>query len=455
MEMTEAVQTPRKLNVAIIGLGDIGKKLLEMLKIHGEDIGHISVFNRTNLENDTTTRQFIAQQLGTDQSSIALNRYKPENEKTVSFHYGDNEEGLDKALANADLVIDIAGVARRTGQSRSDLLKDNAAIQKKYAPALSRWYKEHPDGTIINVANPVDAMGSYISEVTGIPHERIVGLSSWLDEARLIQSIAFTLNIPHRNIRNAETFGQHGDTMVVAASNIEVSLNEGKTWIPLIEAVTPEQLEKIKEATVKGGGKYTELNTVKNEAGEVIQKGKSDYFGPAGAVKGMVDRYIARTLHGAEPIIVRNSVYSEEHGCSFGQNCSFNPDGTLKIHPMSKLSDEEQKQLDKSIAECQKIEAELHAIMSIQEFAKKEGKYVRGVKQGDNFVIQALTGDKDQLIKDMVTLGIDENTISHKSGCITITPQADNDNNKKVEQIVTGFMAMAGKELGNNTAMRR
>jgi malate dehydrogenase len=153
------------------------------------------------------------------------------------------------ALEGADLVIETAGLARKPGMSRSDLLEKNAAILATHAKAVRT---NAPQAVVIVVTNPVDVMTHWFRQLTGFPRRRVFGESGTLDTARFRTFVALELGVAPRDVTGF-VLGTHGDTMVPILSLSSVA------GVPLPRLLPPDRLGAIVERTKKGGGEIVEL----------------------------------------------------------------------------------------------------------------------------------------------------------------------------------------------------
>jgi malate dehydrogenase len=146
--------------------------------------------------------------------------------------------------AGSDIVIITAGLARKPGMSRDDLLKKNAAI----VGDVSRQVKAtSPDAIIIMVSNPLDVMAYVAMRETGFPRERVIGMAGVLDTARYRTFLSMEMDVSVEDIQ-ALVLGGHGDSMVPIVSMTTVS------GIPITHFIEPDRLEQIIDRTRKGGG---------------------------------------------------------------------------------------------------------------------------------------------------------------------------------------------------------
>ena len=161
-------------------------------------------------------------------------------------------EGFDSRLigtngyeetAGSDIVVITAGIARKPGMSRDDLLNTNAGIVKQVSEHVK---KTSPDAIIIMVSNPLDVMSWVAKEVTGFPRERVLGMAGVLDTARYRAFLAEAMDVSVRDIQ-AMVLGGHGDTMVPLASYTTVS------GIPVRQLLGADKLKAIVDRTRTGG----------------------------------------------------------------------------------------------------------------------------------------------------------------------------------------------------------
>lgn len=153
---------------------------------------------------------------------------------------GTNDYG---PAAGSDLFIVTAGIARKPGMSRDDLLRTNVAIVKSVSEEIKQC---SPDAIVIVVSNPLDVMAWVAKEVTGFPRERVVGMAGVLDTARYRSFLAQALDVSVEDIQ-AMVLGGHGDTMVPLISYTTVS------GIPVTQLINGSELDAIVERTRKGG----------------------------------------------------------------------------------------------------------------------------------------------------------------------------------------------------------
>ena len=148
-----------------------------------------------------------------------------------------------EGAADSELFIVTAGIARKPGMSRDDLLKTNAGIVESVSSEIARVA---PDSIIIMVSNPLDVMAWVAMQTTGFPRERVIGMAGVLDTARYRSFISLELGVSVEDIQ-ALVLGGHGDTMVPLVSYTTIS------GIPLTQFLGNERIEALLERTRKGG----------------------------------------------------------------------------------------------------------------------------------------------------------------------------------------------------------
>ncbi|MGB6501330.1 MAG: malate dehydrogenase [Thermoplasmata archaeon] len=153
------------------------------------------------------------------------------------------------AIAGADVVVETAGLARKPGMSRSDLLEKNAAIVRGHAQAVRA---KAPGAVCVVVTNPVDVMTYYFRGQCGLPASRVFGESGTLDTARFRWFVAEALSVAPRDVTGF-VLGTHGDTMVPILSLTSVS------GVPLARLLSAEKIAAIVERTRGGGGEIVNL----------------------------------------------------------------------------------------------------------------------------------------------------------------------------------------------------
>ncbi|WP_018252354.1 malate dehydrogenase [Salinispora mooreana] len=185
--------------------------------------------------------------------------------KLVGVTTGPNGEGYE-AIEGSDVVVVTAGLPRKPGMSRMDLLETNAKIVRQVAENVAKYA---PNAVVIVVSNPLDEMTALAQIATQFPHNRVLGQAGMLDTARFTNFVAEALGVPVASVRTL-TLGSHGDTMVPVPSQSSVA---GK---PLREAMPAEQIEELVVKTRNGGAEVVAL-----------LKTGSAYYAPSAAAARM------------------------------------------------------------------------------------------------------------------------------------------------------------------------
>jgi len=225
----------------------------------------------------------------------------------------------------SDLFIVTAGVARKPGMSRDDLLKTNAAIVRSVSSEIARVA---PDSIVIVVSNPLDVMAYVAMTTTGFPRERILGMAGVLDTARFRSFIALELDVSVEDIQ-ALVLGGHGDTMVPLVNYTTVS------GIPLSQLLTMDCIEALIDRTRKGGA-------------EIVSylKTGSAYYAPSSAAVQMAET-IARDKNRILPCAAYLEGEYGQEGIFLGVPCKLG-EGGLKGIIEVELSEKERSDLASS-----------------------------------------------------------------------------------------------------------
>ena len=185
--------------------------------------------------------------------------------KVVGATTGKDGSGYE-AIAGSGVVVVTAGLPRKPGMSRMDLLETNAGIVRQVAENIA---KHAPDAVVIVVSNPLDEMTALASAATGFPKHQVLGQAGMLDTARFTYFVAETLAVPVGSVSTL-TLGSHGDTMVPVPSRCEVN---GR---PLTELLPAAKIEELVVRTRNGGA----------EVNNLLKTG-SAYYAPSAAAARM------------------------------------------------------------------------------------------------------------------------------------------------------------------------
>jgi len=236
------------------------------------------------------------------------------------------------ASADSDIVIITAGIARKPGMSRDDLISTNAGIVKavtRQVAALS------PDSILIIVSNPLDAMCHVAYETSGFRKERVIGMAGVLDSARFRAFIAMELNVSVENT-HAFVLGGHGDTMVPLPRYSTVA------GIPITELLAKDRIEALVERTRNGGAEIVGL-----------LKSGSAYYAPASAAVEMAESI----LKDKKKILPCAAYLEGEYGINelfMGVPVKLGAKGAEEIIEIT-LTKEEKDALQKSAAAVQEL----------------------------------------------------------------------------------------------------
>jgi len=227
--------------------------------------------------------------------------------------------------ANSEIVVITAGIARKPGMSRDDLLNTNFKIM---SDVVAKAVAASPNTILIVVSNPLDAMAQTAFKQAGLPRERVIGMAGVLDSARFRTFIAEELNVSVENV-TAFVLGGHGDTMVPLSRYSTVA------GIPITELIEPARLKELETRTANGGA-------------EIVKhlKTGSAYYAPSAAAVEMVEAI----LKDKKKILPCAAYLQGEYGISglyVGVPCKLGAKGLEQIIQI-KLTAEEQAALQKS-----------------------------------------------------------------------------------------------------------
>ena len=250
-------------------------------------------------------------------------------EKHDAHIIGTNEY---EASEESDIVIITAGITRKPGMSRDDLLATNSGIIRSVTAEVTRF---SPDAVLIVVSNPLDAMCHVAYEASGFPRNRVVGMAGVLDSARFRAFIAMELKVSVENV-HASVLGGHGDTMVPLPRYSTVA------GIPITELLPKDRIEAIVDRTRNGGAEIVRL-----------LKTGSAYYAPASAAVEMVESI----LKDKKKILSCAAYLKGEygiHGLFIGVPVKLGAGGIEEIIQIS-LTDEEKEALKNSAAAVQEL----------------------------------------------------------------------------------------------------
>ncbi len=249
-------KTSARKKIALVGAGNIGGTLAHLAALKG--LGDVVLFDV--VEGVPQGKALDLSQCGPVEGFDA--------HITGSNDYED--------IAGADVVIVTAGVARKPGMSRDDLLGINLKVMKAVGEGIKA---NAPDAFVICITNPLDAMVWALREFSGLPHQKVVGMAGVLDSARFATFLAWEFGVSVKDV-NAFVLGGHGDTMVPVLSYSTIS------GIPVhdlarIKGVDAARLDEIVKRTRGGGGEIVAL----------LGTG-SAYYAPATSAIAMAEAYL-------------------------------------------------------------------------------------------------------------------------------------------------------------------
>lgn len=290
--------------ITIIGAGKVGSAAaFDILKDHIDDVTLIDIYE--NLAK--------GEALDMMQSAPA-----------IEFDGKINGTSNLADMQGSELIILIAGQARKPDQTRIDLMNNNAKVIRQVVKEIAKYA---PDSKLMVVTNPVDVMTFIARKESGLPPNHVFGMGNILDTNRFRAYIAQELNVSRQDV-NALVIGEHGDTMVPLVEYASVS------GIPITTLLTKVQIDKIIQQTINSGADVIKL------------KGATTYA-PAAVIAMMADAVI----HGRNRVMSVSTCPQGEYSCqavSIGVPVVLGKNGVEKIIEL-KLSQESQQRFDKSV----------------------------------------------------------------------------------------------------------
>ena len=297
--------------ITLIGAGQIGGTLAHLIAL--KDLADVVLF-------DVAAGIAKGKALDIAQSS-------PVNGFNINLRGTDNYEDTK----NSDVIIITAGVPRKPGMTRDDLLEINLKIIKQVAEGIK---KTSPNAFVICITNPLDVIVMALQKYSGLPKNKIVGMAGILDSSRFIYFLSEELKVPVQKIKSF-VLGGHGDSMVAMLGSTEV---DGKKIENLVREgkLNKEKLNSIIDRTKKGGAEIVKF----------LEKG-SAFYAPAASGVEMAECYL-KDLKKQLPCAVHlNGEYGAKDIYA-GVPVIIGSNGVEKIIEL-KLSDEEKKNFEKSI----------------------------------------------------------------------------------------------------------
>ena len=298
--------------ISLIGAGQIGGTLAHLITI--KELADVTLFDVA--EGIAKGKALdIAQSTAIDGFNINL---------TGTSNYDDTK--------NSDVIIVTAGVARKPGMTRDDLLETNLKIIKQVSKGIKN---SSPNAFVICITNPLDVIVMALQKYSKLPKNKVVGMAGILDSSRFKYFLSKELNIPSKNI-DTLVLGGHGDTMVPMPKHTTVNKK------PLKEMIKEDRLNSIIDRTRKGGAEIIKL----------LEKG-SAFYAPAASGIEMAEAYIKDS----KKILPCAAYLDGEYGVKgiyAGVPVKIGKDGVEKIIEID-LSDDEQKQFNFSIKTVQEL----------------------------------------------------------------------------------------------------
>ena len=297
--------------ITLIGAGQIGGTLAHLIALR--ELGDVVLF-------DVAAGIAKGKALDIAQSS-------PVNGFNINLSGTDNYEDTK----NSDVIIITAGVPRKPGMTRDDLLGINLKIIKQVAEGIK---KTSPNAFVICITNPLDVIVMALQKYSGMPKNKIVGMAGILDTSRFIYFLSQELNVPVQKIKSL-VLGGHGDSMVAMLNFTEV---DGKKINELVNegTIKKERLYEIIDRTKKGGAEI-----VKH-----LEKG-SAFYAPAASGVEMAESYLKNLKKQLPCAAYLNGEYGTKDIYA-GVPVIIGSDGVEKIVELN-LSTEEKENFEKSI----------------------------------------------------------------------------------------------------------
>ena len=240
-------------------------------------------------------------------------------------------------IKNSDVIIITAGVPRKPGMSRDDLLGINLKIIKQVAQGIK---KNSPDAFVICITNPLDVMVMALQKYSGLPANKVVGMAGILDSSRFKLFLSLELNVPVKDIE-AMVMGGHGDTMVPLPRFTKVS---GKPLLDLVKEgkISEERLESINQRTRDGGAEIVKF----------LEKG-SAFYAPAASGVQMAEAYLNNSKQILPCAVLLNGEYGFKDVYA-GVPVVIGKNGVEKIEEVE-LDEKERKEFNHSVESVKKL----------------------------------------------------------------------------------------------------
>ncbi len=303
--------------ITLIGAGQIGGTLAHLIALKG--LANVVLF-------DVSAGIAKGKALDIAQSS-------PVNGFNVSLLGTDNYEDTK----NSDVIIITAGVPRKPGMTRDDLLSINLKIIKQVAEGIKTT---SPNAFVICITNPLDVIVMALQKYSGLPKNKVVGMAGILDSSRFIYFLSEELKVPVQKIRSF-VLGGHGDSMVAMLGSTQV---DGKKIHDLVKEgkLSKKRLDEIVDRTKKGGAEIVKY----------LEKG-SAFYAPAASGVEMAESYLKDQKKQLPCAVYLDGQYGAKDIYA-GVPVIIGKNGVEKVIEI-KLSDSEKKDFDNSIASVREL----------------------------------------------------------------------------------------------------
>jgi len=318
----------KRKKISIIGGGQIGGVLIQL--IASKNLGDAVLFDIVEDLPQGKTLD-IAEASGI---------YKTDSNISGTNSYAD--------IKDSDIVIVTAGLPRKPGMSRDDLLVTNAKIMRSVAEGVKN---NAPNATVIIISNPLDAMVTLFKNISGFPQNRVLGQAGVLDSSRFATFIAWELGVSVKDI-NAMVLGGHGDTMVPLTRYANVN------GIPVMELLERKYNSKEKAVEVI----TAIIERTKMAGGEVVKllKTGSAFFSPAAAAIEMTEAILSDEKRLLPVCAYLNGEFGVK-GYYVGVPAILGANGVEKVVELS-LNEEEQKLFDNSVNAIKSLVADMERL---------------------------------------------------------------------------------------------
>ena len=301
-----------KKKISLIGAGQIGGTLAHLITI--KELGNLVLFD---IDEGLAKGKALDIAQSTPVSGSSTSQVGTSN-------YEDTK--------NSDVIIITAGIPRKPGMSRDDLLGTNLKIIKQVAQGIK---KTSPNAFVICITNPLDVIVMAFQKYSGLPTNKVIGMAGILDSSRFKYFLSQELKVPVKNVESL-VLGGHGDTMVPMPKQTKVNDK------PLNDLIQKEKLDLIIDRTRKGGA----------EIGKLLQKG-SAFYAPAASAIEMAEAYLKDMKKTLPCAAYLDGAYGIK-GIYAGVPVKIGKNGVEKIIEID-LSDEEKKQFNYSIKAVQEL----------------------------------------------------------------------------------------------------